>query len=298
VGIDEEAPQTTITEIIGTMGENNWYIGNVGIFLTATDGLLGTGVNKTYYKIDEGEPQEYDDVTGIELPPDNPNTLSGTWDVYYWSDDKAGNIEPMNGPEQIKIDKANPHIEITEPPDRGIVYGDFIVKAEASDEGSGIKHVLFDTGPPYDDPIIVEEEDPPGSGVYKWLCTRHHQLQWKHLIAVVYDYAGHSYESNIYVFFANPRSVSILNGILQHIKIDEDLQIETSEYAADADAVKLVTTKIIFRKQYTSWDYDLSDGCSAVFDVPTGFYKITAVSYKNDEEIASNMISRIIYIAR
>jgi len=78
VGIDEEPPQTTIKEIIGTMGENGWYISNVKIFLDATDGQYGTGVNHTYFQIDDEDPQEYDDSIGIKLPPDDPNELYGT----------------------------------------------------------------------------------------------------------------------------------------------------------------------------------------------------------------------------
>jgi len=203
LGIDEQPPETTISDIIGTQGENGWYISNVAMYLVATDGPYGTGVNETYFKIDESQIQQYNKDTGIELPPQDPYILAGEWDVYYWSVDKAGNIEDMNGPEHIKIDKAPPHCQITQPADRELVTGDFWVSTTATDEGSGVSYVLFDIGPPYDDPVIVETDDPPGSGIYSWECTRHPKLQWKHIIAQVYDEAGHMYEDNIYVFFFN-----------------------------------------------------------------------------------------------
>jgi hypothetical protein len=45
-------------------------------------------------------------------------------------------------------------------------------------------------------------------------------------------------------------------------------------------------------------DDDLTDGCSASFNVPTGLYKIKAYTYKNDEELSNEIISRVFYINR
>ncbi|MFW6120447.1 MAG: DUF2341 domain-containing protein [Petrotogales bacterium] len=207
IGIDEEPPETIVSDIIGEQGDNGWYTSNVKIELDATDGLYGSGVNHTYFKIDDGDIQEYDDAVGIKLPQHatgDPNTPFGTWDVWYWSVDKAGNQEPSQGPVHIKIDKAPPYCNIWDPPDRGSVpkEGDFWIQATATDNGSGIHYVSFDIGPPYEDPVKVYSDDPPGSENYKWFCDRSFEKkQWKHIIAQAYDYAGHMYESNIYVFF-------------------------------------------------------------------------------------------------
>jgi len=219
VGIDDEPPETIISDTIGTLGENGWYITNVKIELTATDGLYGSGVNHTYFKIDDGDPHEYDDAVGIRLPPDDPNDLYGIWDVWYWSEDKAGNVEDPQGPANIKIDKAPPYCEIWDPPDRGSVprQGGFWVQATATDVGSGINYVAFDVGPPYEDPVKIYDVDPPGSDNYKWWCDRSvENNEWRHIIAQAFDYAGHMYEANIYVYFPYIYIVKINSNLVQN----------------------------------------------------------------------------------
>ncbi|MGF3585127.1 MAG: hypothetical protein ACQXXD_05360, partial [Thermoplasmatota archaeon] len=213
VGLDEDPPETVISKIEGPLGLNGWYIGNVKIELSATDGQHGSGVNHTYFRIDDGVVQEYNKDNGIKIPLDatgDPNTMYGEWDVYYWSVDKAGNVEPPQGPQHIKLDKAPPYCEIWDPPDRANVpgQGGFWVQATATDVGSGVAYVEFDVGPPYESPVRVYNPDPPGSNNYKWWCDRSFEKsQWRHIIAVAHDYAGHEYEANIYVYF--PRNIIV-----------------------------------------------------------------------------------------
>ena len=208
VGKDDDPPETTVTEITGDPGQNGWYIGNVRIKLAATDGQHGSGVNHTYFKIDEGAVKEYNPDAGIRLPQDatgDPSTLFGSWKVWYWSVDLAGNTEPLQGPVHIEIDKIQPYCAITQPADRATVprLGGFWVIASVKDNGSGIAYVSFDMGPPYGDPAVVTSDDPPGSGIYKWFCDRNYAaFQWKHIIAQAYDMAGNMYESNIFVHIA------------------------------------------------------------------------------------------------
>jgi len=226
VGVDEDPPVTTIDDIVGTLGENGWYTSNVNIYLDATDGQYGTGVNHTYYRVDDGDVKEYDDNTGINLPADDPYELYGEYNIYYWSVDKAGNEEDQNGPEHVKIDKGPPHCNIWDPPDRAKVplKGGFWVQAHASDNGSGIWYVRFDVGPPYEDPELVYEDT--GSGNYQWYCDREFDLrQWRHIIAVAVDYAGHEYESNIYVQFTRTRPwiVPVYNFIAETVSNSEYL---------------------------------------------------------------------------
>jgi hypothetical protein len=309
VGTDEEPPQTTIKEIIGTLGNNNWYISNVKIFLDSTDGQYGTGVNHTYFQIDDEDPQEYDDSIGIKIPPNDPNELYGTWDVYYWSTDKAGNIEEPQGPANIKIDKAPPHCEIWDPPDRANVPlgGDFWVQATATDDGSEIHYVSFDVGPPYENPVKVYDDDPPGSGNYKWLCNRQfNKQQWRHIIAQVYDYAGHMYEYNIYVYFGNPNEYQrgyvylfgnpygpfpLLSLVNYAIAIDENnLPITLPDFDESTTSVDFIA-KLRFRgKEFTFQDDDLSDGCRCDIDIPFGIYSIIAKEYDNGNLIAQHTI--------
>jgi len=229
VGLDQTPPQTEISKIEGAVGLNGWYIGNVKIELSATDGQYGSGVNHTYFKIDSGEVQEYDETVGIKIPLNatgDPNTMCGNWNIYYWSVDNAGNIEAPQGPQNIKIDKAPPHVDIWDPPDRGNVpkHGNFWVQAEATDECSGVAYVEFDVGPPYENPAKVESDDPPGSNNYKWLCDYSvNKWEWRHIIAVAHDYAGLEYEANIYVYF--PRSNNIpMPRILRIFELLENLR--------------------------------------------------------------------------
>jgi len=215
VGIDDDPPETTISVESGTLGENGWYVGNVKCNLSATDGQHGSGVNHTYFQIDDGDVQEYDDAVGIRIPlhaTGDPNTLYGVWDIYYWSVDKSGNNETKQGPLTIKIDKAPPHCAIWDPPDRASVprEGGFWVQATATDVGSGINYVLFDVGPPYENPVMVYDPDPPGSDNYKWWCDREFDKnQWGHILARAYDYAGLDYEAVIYVYFPYNFAISI-----------------------------------------------------------------------------------------
>jgi hypothetical protein len=236
VGLDSNPPQTTISKIEGASGLNGWYTGNVKLELSVTDGLYGSGVNHTYFKIDAGEVQEYDESTGIKIPLNatgDPNTMCGNWDVYYWSVDKAGNIETPQGPQNIKIDKAPPYVNIWDPPDRGNVpmYGNFWVQATATDECSGVAYVEFDVGPPYDNPTKVVNDDPPGSNNYKWLCDYYvNKWQWRHIIAIAHDYAGLEYEANIYVYFPRTSNAPMLRFfkifyILENIRLNFGVQI-------------------------------------------------------------------------
>jgi len=205
VGSDDDPPATIVDDISGTLGLNGWYISNVRITLSATDGQYGSGVNHTYFRIDQGTTQDYDAASGIKLPQDatgDPNTLFGSWNVWYWSVDLAGNMESPQGPVRISIDKIQPYCSIWMPADGAGVprHGGFWVQATATDNGSGIVYVSFDVGPPYENPVVVTSDDPPGSGNYKWYCDRDYTaLQWKHIIAQAYDAAGNMYEDNIYV---------------------------------------------------------------------------------------------------
>ena len=79
--------------------------------------------------------------------------------------------------------------------------------------------------------------------------------------------------------------------------IDDKLDIEVSGIE-DVDAVEFTATKVLTRQQTKILDDDFSDGVSASFDIPTGFYKIMMTEYKDGEEIASELVSRIFFINR
>jgi hypothetical protein len=316
LGLDEEPPVTTIKEILGTQGKNEWYTSNVKIYLDASDGQYGTGVNHTYFQIDSEDPEEYDDSVGIKLPPGDPNEPFGIWEVTYWSIDKAGNQEDPQGPVEIKIDKAPPHCEIWDPPDRANVplKGDFWVQANANDEGSGIEYVSFDVGPPYENPVKVYTDEPPGSGNYKWLCNRqYNKQQWRHIIAQVHDYAGHMYEYNIFVFFGTPNEYQsgyvylfgnpygpfpLMSIINYAFAIDQNaLPVILIDYDEKATHVDFIA-KLRFRgKEFTFSDTDITDGCRVDMDIPIGIYSIIAKEYENGTLLDQyKIISKLVVI--
>jgi len=93
------------------MGDNNWYISDVSITLTATDpfppfirggspGKSPSGVNHTYYKIDAGAWTEYTQPVVV--------STDGQHQVWYYSVDKKDNTEAQKGPFAFKIDKTAP----------------------------------------------------------------------------------------------------------------------------------------------------------------------------------------------
>ena len=308
VGVDENPPETTIDKITGTLGENGWYTSNVKLYLDATDGQYGTGVNHTYYKVNNGDVLEYDDNIGINLPAGDPYALCAEDSVYYWSVDKAGNEEDINGPELIKIDKGPPHCIILDPPDRGKVpmQGGFWVKAEAYDNCSDIMYVRFDVGPPYENPALVYEDNPPGSGKYNWYCDRAApKPEWRHLNAVAVDYAGHEYEYNIYIQFPRSQDSLLLRllsklSIFNFIKYDTPIDVENFRFGISAnqelevftkektDSARFTATRLVGRKDAVIWDKDSSDGLSASFNLPTGLYRLTTTTYIENEKINTN----------
>ena len=100
---DTIPPATTIA-IIGTPGENNWYISDVEISLSAQDNEDGTGVFKTEYSLDNG---------GTWNICINPFSITdeGMHTVLFRPGDFVGNTEDVKT-QIIKIDKTPPEAEI------------------------------------------------------------------------------------------------------------------------------------------------------------------------------------------
>jgi hypothetical protein len=104
-------PPITTHSFSGTMGDNDWYISDTSITLTATDpfppfirgfgpGKSPSGVNHTYYKVDAGAWTEYTQPVVV--------STDGQHQVWYYSVDKVGNTEEEKGPFAFKIDKTAP----------------------------------------------------------------------------------------------------------------------------------------------------------------------------------------------
>jgi hypothetical protein len=189
-------PPTTTHSLSGTMGENGWYVSNVVVTLTATDDV--SGVDYTKYRIDSGSWQTYS----------APFTVStnGEHTVDYYSVDNVGNEESQKSV-SFKIDKTPPTATITRPKEgylyfldieigptpngNTIIVGRITIKADASDETSGIDKVEFYIN----DELKYTDEGAP----YEW--EWHPGISFNPTIKVVaYDEAGNSNSDSMVVY--------------------------------------------------------------------------------------------------
>jgi len=219
IGLDEVAPVTILDHISGSQGLNGWYTSQgVTVWLAFYDLPEGTGsgVNHTYYTLNDGPLQEYIVGSGISLVVSQDTQWMGSWAVNFWSVDRSGNVEDKNQPDntiQIKIDAERPYVEITEPADEQQVNLPFWVRANASDNAA-VDRVEFDIEPfgqhpglPYVDAV------PP----YEWLCnvselngsgrTSSDGAQSlgvnKMVRARVFDKSGQSWTHEVWVYLKN-----------------------------------------------------------------------------------------------
>lgn len=121
---DVTSPVTTLSFDPETPdGNNDWYVSNVTCTLNATDDV--SGVNSTYYKINEGlwERYEYPFV----LSTSNYYTV-----YYYYSVDLAGNVEDVKSG-TCKVDGVPP--VTTYHVDQGVIIMFYLI---ATDDMSGV----------------------------------------------------------------------------------------------------------------------------------------------------------------
>jgi subtilisin family serine protease len=129
--IDSTPPETEAV-LDGSEGKDGWYTSDVIVILSATDSA--SGVNVTQYKVNDDPWKQYSGrftVTGSE--------------VYYYSQDKAGNTEAEKHIE-IRVDKAAPETSLalagTEG-DNGWYISDVTVTLSATDSLSGVKETGY-----------------------------------------------------------------------------------------------------------------------------------------------------------
>lgn len=125
---DTTPPVTTCTlDPAEPNGMNDWYVGDVAVTLTAIDDI--SGVNATYYKINEGEWEIYADPFVIES--------DGYYVIEYYSVDNAGNIEDVKSAD-FKIDQS-----ITNSLSYTFNQDQILLKANVNEYLSGINKVEF-----------------------------------------------------------------------------------------------------------------------------------------------------------
>lgn len=118
-----------------------------------------SGVNATYYRIDDGDIQRY---TGPFKLPEGRHT------VEYWSVDNVGNIEPHKIAELL-LDTTPPTVEFVEPlPNRIYLFGSPITSRMFNNVTLCIGKV----------PIAVVADDHDGSGIRMVLFTMNNETAY------------------------------------------------------------------------------------------------------------------------
>src|SRR5206468_3763934 len=98
----------TVAPMTSDDAPSGWHNTAVTVHLSATDNAGGSGVDKTYYKVDVGSYAVGTTVT-IGAPADHSN--DGTHTISYYSKDNAGNVENVKTA-TVKIDTADPTITL------------------------------------------------------------------------------------------------------------------------------------------------------------------------------------------
>ena len=318
-GLDEVPPDTRVDHIDGVQGWNPWYTTEcVTIWLKAVDYPedTGSGVKFTYYTIDSGSPQIYDPVAGIHICAHEPDWY-GDWEVNFWSEDNQGNIEDKNKQQNFRtiyIDCKKPDIMDLTPTEDAEVSVPFLVTAEVTDN-AGIEWVDFDIEPFDQRPGLPYVDNSPP---YTWTCDvgpiARPRLRFTppqklgvsvQIRARAYDISGQKDIRENFITVTNwddSRSVALIYNfkpLIDAIKlgfaVDNKLRL-SMDGLNGADSIMFTATKVLTGKQTNSWDTDLSNGISAEMNIPTGFYKLTATSYRDGNQINHDLISWVFFL--
>jgi hypothetical protein len=294
IGTDNEPPWTELyLDPEDPNGNNGWYTQAVDVQLRGYDDL--SGVAEIHYKIDGGLEQ---------VSHSNPTEFtirdSGTHSVTYWSVDVAGNTESPNTHSGIKIDGRNPKVNIIKPDtyeqDPGPVGIEATIEETGGTEESGLYSVA----------IYINNNPTP---VAEWHSfsdpnsfTATHQLNVNlgesyDIEVKAYDKAGNMGNAYFSIWvdpgggtFAKSPEVGFLytdNGASEHFilylfdlaaylteKMDVWIKPDTSELG-DVSEVEFVLDGRVVDKTGTAYD-DGEGYYRYSFDVPTGFYSLTA----------------------
>ena len=134
----DTTPPTTSISVVGTSGDNGWYVSDVDVTLAGVDEAGGSGVKSTEYS--------FDGTTWLGYAGPVTVSAEGVTTLYYRSTDNADNVEAAKS-RTIKIDKTAPTIggaTTTSPNAAGWFKGDVVVHFTASDAVSGVATVTPD----------------------------------------------------------------------------------------------------------------------------------------------------------
>lgn len=153
-----------------------------------------SGVNHTYYKLHAADP--WTEYTG-------PVTfaLDGIYELYFYSVDKAGNVEEVKGPFCLKVDKTPPSISLSVTPEN-LLKTKWLLNATVADATSGVAKVEF-----YIDDALVDNAT---TAPYFYIYRGKGKTAW----AIAYDMAGNSASSPIMTPYTQNQGNSIVRQII------------------------------------------------------------------------------------
>jgi hypothetical protein len=271
VGEDTQKPVTSVDNIDGIKGLNEWYISeSIILWLHAEDFPTdtGSGIWKTYYLMNGQGPYEYNDESGLQLQVSQESQWKGSWVITFWSEDNAGNIEESTNSEntiELKIDADRPYIEITSPADEEQVNVPFWVRASPSDN-VGIDYVEFDIEPFGERPDMPYIDTTPP---YEWYCDVQQDTVSKQkttdasfamgvnrmVRARVYDESGQSWNHEVWVHIKNWKKTKIIAlpkclviGFGASDKVFNNVQSLTSDG-------EHIPESIFFNQDEFTWEY-------------------------------------------
>ncbi|MFA5102385.1 MAG: DUF2341 domain-containing protein, partial [Candidatus Thermoplasmatota archaeon] len=288
VGKDIYPPSTSITLTPAEPnGDNGWYV---------------TAVTATFLVVDvDSDPiniTTYYDINGFGVEiynPDSPPVISSERPdnfIEYWSNDSVNEEVPHHRLEGIKIDTTAPVITLSQPPSI-IPEGTARINGTATDytSGSGIHQVTIYINDENVSDMVFNGESRVW---FDWNFTADRGETYD-IYIVVFDKAGNKMEERKTVFcpdygvyeigyiywFNNPKiPVQLLVSLGLSIAVANNfLYVILPGVPSDAASVKFVATQLFLKKEYTFWDMNPSDGCSAELLVPLGTYKIKAYTY-------------------
>jgi len=132
----DTTPPATSESLSGTLGNNGWYMSNVTVFLSASDG--SSGVASIWYRVDTGPWLAY---SGGFILDDGQHALQ------YYAIDVAGLIEPVHSA-GIWVDATPPTVAVVlsgTGGSNGWYISDVSATLSASDAGSGVAGIWFRT---------------------------------------------------------------------------------------------------------------------------------------------------------
>jgi hypothetical protein len=217
VGRDEQPPVTTVQDIEGVQGLNDWYISeSVILWLHSEDYPkdTGSGVKTIYYTLNDGMLQEYNTGSGLQLSVSQASHWTGEWEIVFWAEDNQGNEENRHKPENtrtVRIDAERPYVEITTPADEEQVEVPFWVRADPTDN-VGVARVEFHIEPFGErDGLPYVDTEPP----YEWYCDVENEDMFSYdgssypigvnvMVRVqVFDEAGQSWIHEVWIYITN-----------------------------------------------------------------------------------------------